>query len=225
MRIVIISLAIAWGVYKAAMIAAVVVSSIMGMVHAVQALMAAQQGMNVVQAIFNVLLTANPIGLIITAIGALIALIIVCVKHWDDITAAMSKAWDVIKQVGASIFSALLLPIQKLLELLSMIPGIGKYIKPAAEGLESFRMGLTEDKTNIDLGQAGGAAAMKALSGNSEGSQTVSPVSPAQQAAYYSRQDTYQHAEISVKAEPGTSARVSKPPASPNFNLAVSGSY
>ena len=225
MRIVIISLAIAWGVYKAAMIAAVVVSSIMGMVHAVQALMAAQQGMNVVQAIFNVLLTANPIGLIITAIGALIALIIVCVKHWDDITAAMSKAWDVIKQVGASIFSALLLPIQKLLELLSMIPGIGKYIKPAAEGLESFRMGLTEDKTNIDLGQAVGAAAMKALSGNSEGSQTVSPVSPAQQAAYYSRQDTYQHAEISVKAEPGTSARVSKPPASPNFNLAVSGSY
>lgn len=223
MRIVIISLAIAWGVYKAAMIAAVVVSSIMGMVHAVQALMAAQQGMNVVQAIFNVLLTANPIGLIITAIGALIALIIVCVKHWDDITAAMSKAWDVIKQVGASIFSALLLPIQKLLELLSMIPGIGKYIKPAAEGLESFRMGLTEDKTNIDLGQAGGAAAIKALSGNSEGSQTVSPVSPAQQAAYYSRQDTYQHAEISVKAEPGTSARVSKPPASPNFNLAVSG--
>lgn len=223
MRIVIISLAIAWGVYKAAMIAAVVVSSIMGMVHAVQALMAAQQGMNVVQAIFNVLLTANPIVLIITAIGALIALIIVCVKHWDDITAAMSKAWDVIKQVGASIFSALLLPIQKLLELLSMIPGIGKYIKPAAEGLESFRMGLTEDKTDIDLGQAGGTAAIKALSGNSEGSQTVNPVSPAQQAAYYSRQDTYQHAEISVKAEPGTSARVSKPPASPNFNLAVSG--
>lgn len=224
MRIVIISLALAWGLYKAVMIGAVVVSKIMGMVGAVQALMSAQQGMNVVQAIFNVLLTANPIGLIITAIGALIALIIVCVKYWDDITAAMSKAWDVIKQVGASIFSALLSPIQKLLELLSMIPGVGKYIKPAAEGLESFRAGLSQENINT---MSGASYTSHGGSGHSLGgdTSTLSPVSPAQQASYYSRQDTYQHAEISVKAEQGTSARVSKPPASPNFNLAVSGSY
>ena len=53
----------------------------------------------------------------------------------------------------------------------------------------------------------------------------VAPVSPAQQVAYYSRQDSYQHAEISVRAEQGTQARISKPPKSPAFNLVASGSY
>lgn len=260
MRIVIISLAIAWGVYKAAMIAAVVVSSIMGMVHAVQALMAAQQGMNAVQAIFNVLLTANPIGLIITAIGALIALIIVCVKHWDEITAAVSRAWEWIKknqeavlgiitiftgpfgvvisivrefwneweritqafknggivaglkQIGATILSAILAPLQGIFELIGKIPGVGKPFKMLAGNIDQFRNQIKGvDSTELNNSQ--------------ESDAVLSPVSPAQQAAYYSRQDTYQHAEISVKAEPGTSARVSKPPASPNFNLAVSGSY
>lgn len=104
MRIVIISLVIAWGIYKAAMIAAVVVSSIMGMVRAVQTLMFAQQGMNAAQAIFNVLLTANPVGVIIVAIAALVAIIIVCVKHWDDITAAMARGWNWITAAMAKVW-------------------------------------------------------------------------------------------------------------------------
>jgi len=62
--------------------------------------------------------------------------------------------------------------------------------------------------------------------GISDGIQpSVAPVSPAQQVAYYSRQDSYQHAEISVRAEQGTQARISKPPKSPVFNLVASGSY
>ena len=242
MRIIIISLAIAWSVYKVAMIAAVVISNIMGMVQAVQALMSAQQGMNVVQAIFNVLLTANPVGVIIVAIAALIAIIILCVKHWDDITAAMARCWDWVKknqeavlgiiavftgpfgfiisivrefwnewdritqaftnggiiaglkQIGATILSALLAPLQGVFELLGKIPGVGKHFK--MDG------------------------------GTSDGIQpSVAPVSPAQQVAYYSRQDSYQHAEISVRAEQGTQARISKPPKSPVFNLVASGSY
>ena len=260
MRIIIISLAIAWGVYKAAMIAAVVISKIMGMVGAVQALMGAQQGMNVVQAIFNVLLTANPIGMIITAIGALIAIIILCVKYWDEITAALFRAWEWIKknqeavlgiitiftgpfgvvisivrefwneweritqafknggivaglkQIGATILSAILAPLQGIFELIGKIPGVGKPFKMLAGNIDQFRNQIKGvDSTELNNSQ--------------ESDAVLSPVSPAQQAAYYSRQDTYQHAEISVKAEPGTSARVSKPPASPNFNLAVSGSY
>lgn len=258
MRIIIISLAIAWGVYKAAMIAAVVISKIMGMVGAVQALMGAQQGMNVVQAIFNVLLTANPIGMIITAIGALIAIIILCVKYWDEITAAVSRAWEWIKknqeavlgiitiftgpfgvvisivrefwneweritqafknggivaglkQIGATILSAILAPLQGIFELIGKIPGVGKPFKMLAGNIDQFRNQIKGvDSTELNNSQ--------------ESDAVLSPVSQAQQAAYYSRQDTYQHAEISVKAEPGTSARVSKPPASPNFNLAVSG--
>lgn len=269
MRIIIISLAIAWGVYKVAMIAAVVISNIMGMVRAVQALMSAQQGMNVVQAIFNVLLTANPVGIIIVALAALIAIIILCVKHWDDITAAMARCWDWVKknqeavlgiiavftgpfgfiisivrefwdewdritqaftnggiiaglkQIGATILSALLAPLQGVFELLGKIPGVGKHFENFATNIESFRnqiKGIDDSTANISTSKMDG--------GISDGMQpAVAPVSPAQQVAYYSRQDSYQHAEISVRAEQGTQARISKPPKSPAFNLVASGSY
>lgn len=269
MRIIIISLAIAWGVYKVAMIAAVVISNIMGMVRAVQALMSAQQGMNVVQAIFNVLLTANPVGIIIVALAALIAIIILCVKHWDDITAAMARCWDWVKknqeavlgiiavftgpfgfiisivrelwnewdritqaftnggiiaglkQIGATILSALLAPLQGVFELLGKIPGVGKHFENFATNIESFRnqiKGIDDSTANVSASKMDG--------GISDGIQpAVAPVSPAQQVAYYSRQDSYQHAEISVRAEQGTQARISKPPKSPAFNLVASGSY
>lgn len=269
MRIIIISLAIAWGVYKVAMIAAVVISNIMGMVRAVQALMSAQQGMNVVQAIFNVLLTANPVGIIIVALAALIAIIILCVKHWDDITAAMARCWDWVKknqeavlgiiavftgpfgfiisivrefwdewdritqaftnggiiaglkQIGATILSALLAPLQGVFELLGKIPGVGKHFENFATNIESFRnqiKGIDDSTANVSTSKIDG--------GISDGMQpAVAPVSPAQQVAYYSRQDNYQHAEISVRAEQGTQVRISKPPKSPSFNLVASGSY
>ena len=269
MRIIIISLAIAWGVYKVAMIAAVVISNIMGMVRAVQALMSAQQGMNVVQAIFNVLLTANPVGIIIVALAALIAIIILCVKHWDDITAAMARCWDWVKknqeavlgiiavftgpfgfiipivrefwdewdritqaftnggiiaglkQIGATILSALLAPLQGVFGLLGKIPGVGKHFENFATNIESFRnqiKGIDDSTANVSTSKIDG--------GISDGMQpAVAPVSPAQQVAYYSRQDNYQHAEISVRAEQGTQARISKPPKSPSFNLVASGSY
>lgn len=269
MRIIIISLAIAWGVYKVAMIAAVVISNIMGMVRAVQALMSAQQGMNVVQAIFNVLLTANPVGIIIVALAALIAIIILCVKHWDDITAAMARCWDWVKknqeavlgiiavftgpfgfiisivrefwdewdritqaftnggiiaglkQIGATILSALLAPLQGVFELLGKIPGVGKHFENFATNIESFRnqiKGIDDSTANVSTSKIDG--------GISDGMQpAVAPVSPSQQVAYYSRQDNYQHAEISVRAEQGTQVRISKPPKSPSFNLVASGSY
>ncbi len=269
MRIIIISLAIAWGVYKVAVIAAVVISNIMGMVQAVQALVSAQQGMNVVQAIFNVLLTENPVGVIIVAIVALIAIIILCVKHWDDITAAMARCWDWVKknqeavlgiiavftgpfgfiisivrefwnewdritqaftnggiiaglkQIGATILSALLAPLQGVFGLLGKIPGVGKHFENFATNIEGFRnqiKGIDDSTANVSTNKIDG--------GISDGIQpAVAPVSPAQQVAYYSRQDTYQHAEISVRAEQGTQARISKPPKSPSFNLVSSGSY
>jgi phage-related protein len=42
----------------------------------------------------NALFAMNPIVL---AIGAIIAIIVICVKHWDDIKAAAVKAWEGIK--------------------------------------------------------------------------------------------------------------------------------
>ena len=107
------------------------------------------------QAALNVIMTANPIGAIIVAVLALIALVIVIIKKWDEWGAALSillgplgliislivsfrRNWDMIKDafesggilsglraIGKVILDSLLMPIQQLLELIAKIPGLG----------------------------------------------------------------------------------------------------
>lgn len=50
------------------------------------------------QMAINLAMNANPIGLVVTAIGALIGVIVLCVKHWDEIRAAAVSAWNKIKE-------------------------------------------------------------------------------------------------------------------------------
>jgi TP901 family phage tail tape measure protein len=88
-RHIIIGLAIAWGIYRGMLIAALAVGSLFNFIQAVNRLRKAQQGMNIAQAVFNVLMSMNPIGLVITAIGILIGLIVALVKNWDAVTAAI----------------------------------------------------------------------------------------------------------------------------------------
>jgi hypothetical protein len=47
----------------------------------------------IAQAALNVVMDANPIGLLIIGIGALIGLIYVLATHWDKVKAAVSRAW------------------------------------------------------------------------------------------------------------------------------------
>jgi len=119
MRSIILGVAAAWGTYKLLMMAATIIGPIMGMIKAVQALMAAQKGMNVVQAIANVLMNANPIGIIITAIGVLIGLIVALAMNWDKVCAAMSKAWDWIKKVATIIWDGLVNAFWALMDIIN----------------------------------------------------------------------------------------------------------
>ena len=48
----------------------------------------------IVQIALNIAMMANPIGLIIMAVAALIFLIVLLVKHWDEVTDALSKVGD-----------------------------------------------------------------------------------------------------------------------------------
>jgi hypothetical protein len=144
-------------------------------------------------------------------------------NEWDKITQAFKNGGIVagLKQIGATILSALLVPLQGVFELLGKVPGVGKLFKNFAGNIDVFRnqiKGIEEPAVSMPMGKTDGS-----VSGRIEPS--IAPVSGAQQAAYYSRKDNYEHAEISVRAEQGTQARVSKAPKSPAFNLAVSGSY
>ena len=144
-------------------------------------------------------------------------------NEWDRITQAFKNGGIVagLKQIGATILSALLVPLQGVFELLGKIPGVGTPFKNFSTNMESFRnqvKGIEEPTGDMPMGKTGGTV-------SSSIQPSVAPVSGAQQTAYYSRKDNYEHAEISVRAEQGTQARVSKAPKSPAFNLAVSGSY
>jgi phage-related protein len=47
---------------------------------------------------FNAALLANPITWIVIAIAALVAAIVVCITHWDEVKEAAQNAWDWIKE-------------------------------------------------------------------------------------------------------------------------------
>ncbi|MNQ69020.1 Phage-related minor tail protein [compost metagenome] len=128
----------------------------------------------------NVAMTANPIGLIIVGIAALIALVAVIIVKWNEWGAALSlmlgplgmiislimsfkRNWDMIeesfskggilegfKAIGVVIFDALLMPLQQVLELLAKIPGMGGLAGGLAADLSDFRRGM-----GVNMGEAG----------------------------------------------------------------------
>lgn len=57
---------------------------------------------SVVMAIVNAVMLLSPFTWIVLGIVALIAVIILCVKHWDKIRAAMGKLWSWVKGVFAA---------------------------------------------------------------------------------------------------------------------------
>jgi hypothetical protein len=64
---------------------------ILGIVIAWQAYQKAMLIAAAAQMLFNIIMSANPVGLIIIAIGILIGLIILLVKNWDKVKAAVIK--------------------------------------------------------------------------------------------------------------------------------------
>ena len=113
LRDVIGALVIAWGIYKGAVIAALVIDKMMAFFSAIKAVQTATQGMSIAQAALNVVMNANPIGLIITAVAALGLGIYELIKHWDSVSAAMSIAWEWIKNIASIIWENLLLAFDK----------------------------------------------------------------------------------------------------------------
>jgi len=136
----------------------------------------------------NVALNANPIGLIIIAIAALIGIVILVIKKWEtwggvislmmgplgfviSLIQSFRKNWDLVKAsfsqggmlkglitIGKVILDAILLPIQKVLELLGKIPGLD-IASTGAQNIEAFRNRLFEQE--------------RALTGDQEGLQTT----------------------------------------------------
>lgn len=157
-------------------------ASITGMSVAMGVAAVATKVWTAAQWLINAALTANPIGLIVVGIGALIAGIVLLVRNWDSVTEAVSNfgdtafgkftmlftpigfivnlikdigaQWSVVtnafksggilaglKQIGSSILSLLLKPIESLLKLVGKIPGLS-FVSDIADNITDFRTDL-----------------------------------------------------------------------------------
>jgi hypothetical protein len=58
-----------------------------------------------VQTVLNVVLSANPIGIVILAVAALIAIIVLAIRHWQDIRNVINDAWSILKDLGGWIMN------------------------------------------------------------------------------------------------------------------------
>jgi TP901 family phage tail tape measure protein len=121
------------------------------------------------QTALNVAMAANPIGLIVVAVAALIGLIYVCIKHFEtwgatvmflmgpvgwivNAVMALKNNWDSVakafqedgilaglKRIGVVLLDTILYPVQQLLEMLAKIPGLGNLAGKGAEKLANLR--------------------------------------------------------------------------------------
>jgi len=126
-----------------------------------KAISAATKAWTVVQGILNVLLLANPIGLIIAAIAALIAIGVVVYKNWDSIVAWFKEAWATVAGVVGGVidkirngfqsivsvivgkvmgaFNAIIDKVISFNELLAGLPLIGNAFAAAAGKMKAFK--------------------------------------------------------------------------------------
>jgi len=112
----------------------------------------------VAQWLWNIALTANPIGLIIVGVAALIAIGVLLYKNWDLVKekflSAVSWMWDGIKMIGRGFMTCMMFPINliltgvsKLFQLASKLPGVGGKFASAAQAVSDFQA-----KANSTLG-------------------------------------------------------------------------
>lgn len=133
------------------------------------------------QIALNIAIKANPIGLIIGGAMIMIGLITTIIKKWDTwgsvlllfvgvfaliIAPIMAikmhwfaivdafKRGDIIgglKEIGMMLLDMVLYPLQKILELIGKIPGIGKFATQAATAIQGFREGSKESPNKAEV--------------------------------------------------------------------------
>lgn len=138
-------------------------------------------------------------SLVIGPIGTMISLITTLATNWNGITAAFKEGGIIegLKAIGATILQALIRPIRDFLKLISKIPGVKDFVKPAMD----FVAGLDADL---------GASANK----------YTAPVSP-QAAALESRSfsETRSTVDLNVAAAPGATVSARQKGFAPGVTL------
>jgi len=161
------------------------------------------------QWLLNAALSANPIGLVIIAIAALIALVVVIVKKWNDWGAALSmflgplglvisliqsfrRNWDMVvaafktegilgglKAIGKVFLDALIMPLQQALSLVAKLTG-AKWAVSAVADLQALRNAIGVNTVTDENGRSLNAAPVINTKRTIEESRTASEITKTQ---------------------------------------------
>jgi hypothetical protein len=164
-----------------------------------------------------------------TLLGGLVDTVGALFGGINDIIDAFSNGGFVagIKQIGISLLDFVLTPIKAVLEAISHIPKIGGFAKAGLDKLNGFTDMLSvETERNTDPGGTGkfGKNISPAPAGLTAATvQPTTPMTPAQQQAYYSRTESSETVNVDVRAMPGTQVRQRGRSRSPNVRVRASG--
>lgn len=91
----------------AGMLAWNVVNMIQGLISAFKVWKATTEGMTLAQQLLNTVMAANPIGIVITVIAALVAALVTLFVTNEDFRNKVIVVWENVKQVAANVFGAI----------------------------------------------------------------------------------------------------------------------
>jgi TP901 family phage tail tape measure protein len=165
-------------VAQKALIAVMAVAKFMKFVRVIMLITKAKGLWAAAQWVLNVAMNANPIGLIILAIVALVAVVTLIIKKWEtwgglikiiagpfgfviSLIESFRRNWELVKAsfaeggflkglwtIGKVIFDAILQPVQQLLTLLGQIPGLN-IANTGAAAIENLRNNLFADEKGL----------------------------------------------------------------------------
>lgn len=142
----------------AVMAKTIAITALIGVLHVVSWATKVWTG---IQWLLNVAMTANPIGLVITAIAILTAAIVYCWHKFAGFRAFVITAWDTLKQLGTVIKDYV---VSRINELLEGIGNVGKALKALLSGDFEGAWSTMGDAINKLTGKESRAQAGQALS-------------------------------------------------------------
>lgn len=110
-----------------------------------------------IQAALNAILTANPIGLAVTAIGALVAAVVYAYNNFEGFRNVCDSVWTAVKQVAAAVWDSLV----------AAFNAVTGAIRKAWTWLKNF-LGIDADTTQIDAQTQAIDAQTAALAANTD---------------------------------------------------------
>lgn len=129
-RETVIALGVAVLSFKGIMLGLAIVGTVTKMMNAYKTTVV---GATTVQALFNGVLLANPMGLVVVGIAALIAAGVALYRNWETVEKVMSKVWDNIKKAAEVSLNFIIGGINKLIKLINKIPGVNIPIVPKVD--------------------------------------------------------------------------------------------